>query len=66
MLTWKIHRLILPLQTLREKLTHIPEYTGDTSPAALAQGVSHLKDIPVSRLDCTKTTWTEVAEPCDS
>lgn len=32
--------------TLREKLTRIPGFTGDTSPAALTQGVSHLKDIP--------------------
>ncbi|KAF9651438.1 MFS general substrate transporter [Thelephora ganbajun] len=32
--------------TLRQKLARIPEYTGNTSAAALTQGVSHLKDIP--------------------
>jgi len=56
-LRWAVHstnvacgilRLILPLQTLRQKLADIPEINGDISPAALAQDVSHLKDIPVS------------------
>jgi len=50
---YEIRRLTLPPQTLREKLSKIPEFTGDTSPAALAQGVSRLKDIPVSRFSCT-------------
>lgn len=31
---------------LRQRLSRIPDYTGGTSPAALTQGVSHLKDIP--------------------
>jgi hypothetical protein len=31
---------------LHQKLSRIPGYTGGTSPAALTQGVSHLKDIP--------------------
>ena len=58
---YEVRRLTLPPQTLREKLSHIPEFTGDTSPAALAQGVSHLKDIPVSRFGCTTATSKEAA-----
>lgn len=39
---------------MRQRLARIPEFTGDTSTAALTQNVSHLKDIPVSRF-----SWTE-------
>lgn len=41
--------LIMPMQVIRQKIAHIPNVDFDTSPAALAQSVRKLKDIPVCR-----------------